>query len=102
MDIGAKLASLLGSSGFITDESTMAPYLQDWRKLYRGDAIGVARPAATAALAAVVKLAGEAGIAMVPQAGNTGLVGGGVPLPGGRSLVVSLERMNKVRSVDPA
>jgi len=97
-----RLASLLGPAGFITDDATMAPYLQDWRKLYRGSAIGIARPADTAALAVTVKLAGEAGIAMVPQAGNTGLVGGGVPLASGQTLVISLERMNKVRRIDAA
>jgi len=102
MDLLATFAALLGSGGFIADDAAMAPYLLDWRKLYQGKAIGVARPRNTAELAATVKLAGDAGIAMVPQSGNTGLVGGGVPLPGGRSLVISLERMNRVRSIDPA
>jgi D-lactate dehydrogenase (cytochrome) len=102
MSLREKLASLLGPNGFIADEATMVPYLVDWRRLYRGNAIGVARPATTGELAAAVKLAGEAGVAMVPQAGNTGLVGGGVPLASGESLVISLERMNRVRNIDAA
>ncbi len=102
MSLREKLASLLGPAGFIADDAGMAPYLVDWRKMYRGPAIGVARPATTGELAAVVKLAGEAGVAMVPQAGNTGLAGGGVPLSSGESLVISLERMNRVRNIDAA
>jgi len=102
MSLREKLASLLGPAGFIADEARMAPYLEDWRKLYRGPAIGVARPSTTSELAAAVKLASEAGVAMVPQAGNTGLVGGGVPLASGESLVISLERMNRVRNIDAA
>ena len=80
----------------------MAPYLIDWRKLYVGCAIGVARPRDTAEVAAVLRLAASAGVAIVPQAGNTGLVGGGIPLAAGRSLVLSLERMNRICAVDPA
>jgi FAD/FMN-containing dehydrogenase len=102
MDLLAAFTALLGPGGFIADDAAMAPYLLDWRKLYQGKAIGVARPRDTAELAATVRLAGDAGIAMVPQSGNTGLVGGGVPLAGGRSLVISLERMNRVRNIDPA
>ena len=96
------LDAQLGPGGLITGEAAMAPYLIDWRKLYQGRAIGVARPRSTADVAAAVRLAGSAGVAIVPQAGNTGLVGGGVPLAEGESLVLSLEHMNRIRAVDPA
>jgi FAD/FMN-containing dehydrogenase len=102
MDLVRDLEGLLGPGGVIAEDRAMAPYLIDWRKLYAGHAVGVARPRNTQEVASVVRLAGAAGIAIVPQSGNTGLVGGSVPLPGGRSLVLSLERMTRIRAVDPA
>ncbi len=102
MNLLRDLGILLGPGGFIVEPDTMAPYLIDWRKLYAGRAIGVARPRDTAEVAAVLRLAASAGVATVPQAGNTGLVGGGIPLAEGRSLVLSLERMNRIRAIDPA
>ncbi len=101
MSLADELSALLGPGGFVTGGDAAA-YLLDWRKLYTGPALGVARPRDTAELAAVVKRAGAHNVAMVPQAGNTGLVGGGVPLPAGESLLISVERMNRVRAIDTA
>ena len=96
-----RLASTVGSEALITASADMAHYLQDWRGRYRGAALAVVRPADTKQVAAVVQACTEAGIAIVPQGGNTGLCGGATPLVSGRSVVVSLSRMNRLRAVDP-
>jgi FAD/FMN-containing dehydrogenase len=102
MNLARDLNLLLGPGGLITEPADMAPYLTDWRKLYKGTALGIARPRDTAEVAAVVRRAAKARVAIVPQSGNTGMVGGGVPLAEGQSLVLSLERMNRILAVDPA
>lgn len=96
----ARLAGLLGSRGLLSEPADIAPYGQDWRGLYRGQPLAVARPADTAAVAAVVRACVAAGVGIVPQGGNTSLVGGAVPAGDGSELVLSLERMNRVRAVD--
>jgi FAD/FMN-containing dehydrogenase len=97
-----RLRALLGAQGFIDDAAAMAPYLTDWRGNYTGKAIGVARPASTDEVAAVVRLCAESRTPIVPQGGNTGLVGGGTPDNSGNALVLSLARMNRIREVDLA
>jgi FAD/FMN-containing dehydrogenase len=94
------LAALLGERGLITGSDT-EPYCVDWRGLFRGRALAVARPASTTEVAAVVKLCAAHGVPVVPQGGNTGMVGGGVPTETGRELILSLSRMNRIRAVDP-
>ena len=102
MDLVRVLTEKLGDQGVITSPEAMAPYLVDWRGIYRGGAVCIARPATTVETAAVVAAAVGAGVAVVPQGGNTGLAGGGTPLAQGPSLLLSLERMNRLRAVDPA
>jgi FAD/FMN-containing dehydrogenase len=102
MDLIEALSAALGPGGVLTAPAATAPYLVDWRKLYRGQALCVARPRGTAEVARTVRLAADAGAAIVPQGGNTGLAGGSVPLAGGASVLLSLERMNRIRAVDPA
>lgn len=97
----AALASLLGPAGLITDPADIAPALSDWRGLYRGTALAVLRPASTAEVAECVKICAAAGIAIVPQGGNTSMVGGATPEGNGRSVVLSLARMNRIRDLDP-
>ena len=97
----AALASLLGPAGLITDPADIAPALSDWRGLYRGTALAVLRPASTAEVAECVKICAAAGIAIVPQGGNTSMVGGATPEGNGRSVVLSLARMNRIRELDP-
>ncbi len=80
----------------------LTPYQQDWRKRYQGRALAVLRPETTAQVAAVVKLAREQRVSLVPQGGNTGLVGGGVPDGSGQQLLLSLKRLQKVRQLDAA
>ncbi|MFM7417633.1 MAG: FAD-binding oxidoreductase, partial [Alphaproteobacteria bacterium] len=91
------LASLLGPTGLLTEASDLAPALADWRSLYEGRAMALLRPANTAELAEAVRLCSAAGIAIVPQGGNTSMVGGATPDASGRAVIVSLARMNRIR-----
>lgn len=97
-----RFADIVGARHVLTDPEAMRPYLIEWRDLYLGRAPCILRPGSTAEVAALVRLAGEAGVAIVPQGGNTGLCGGQIPDDSGREIVLSLGRLDKVRSVDPA
>jgi FAD/FMN-containing dehydrogenase len=98
-DILPELAAAIGSGHVLSSEADMAPYLVEERGLYRGHAVAVARPGSTAEVAEVVRICARAGIPIVAQAGNTGLVGGGVPFGG---IVLSLARLDRIRAVDAA
>jgi FAD/FMN-containing dehydrogenase len=98
-DLLEKLAAALGARGLTRDAADMAPWLEDWRKRYRGGAIAMASPASTAEVVEVVKLCSEAGVPIVPQGGNTSMVAGATPPGDGRSLLLSMRRMNRIRSV---
>ncbi len=97
-----KLRAIVGDAGLITAAADIDPYVRDWRGSYVGKTDVVVRPANTAEVAAVVKLCAETATPIVPQGGNTGLVGGGVPDTSGEAIVLSLKRMNKVRAIDLA
>ena len=97
----ARIKEILGAKGWIADAPGMAPFLAEERGLYRGAARLVVRPGSTEEVAEVVRVCAAAGIPIVPQGGNTGLVGGAVPWEDGRAIVLSLQRMNRVRVVDP-
>jgi FAD/FMN-containing dehydrogenase len=92
------LAAIVGPSHVLTDPEVTASYAVDWTGRWRGVATIVVRPGTTAEVAAVVGAAAARGAAVVPQGGNTGLVGGAVPEEG--SIVVSLARLGGVRDVD--
>ncbi|MEO5623822.1 MAG: FAD-binding oxidoreductase, partial [Dokdonella sp.] len=77
-----------------------APYLTDWRERYSGRALAVVRPGSTDEVAAVVRLCVTAGVPIVPQGGNTGLCGGATPDESGHAIVMSLQRLNRVRGID--
>lgn len=96
-----QLERAAGPGGLIVDPDDMAPYLVDWREMYHGAAPAVVRPASTEELAAVVAACAARGVAVVPQGGNTGMMGGATPSADGSQVVVALGRMNKVRDVDP-
>ncbi|ACI52777.1 FAD linked oxidase domain protein [Gluconacetobacter diazotrophicus PA1 5] len=100
-DLLDRLAHLLGPSGILTAPSDTDPYCTDWRALYHGRTAAVLRPADTAELAQAVTLCAQAGVAMVPQGGNTSMVGGATPDDSGREVVICLSRMNRVRRIDP-
>ena len=95
------LRDLLGDAAVLTDPADVAPYVTDWTGVFVGTAAAVVRPADTAQVAAVVRACAEAGVAVVPQGGNTGLAGGGVPDASGEQVVLVLDRMRRVRDVDP-
>lgn len=86
----------------LSSPDDMAPYLVDWRGMFRGHADCVIRPKTVDEVATVVRLAQRHGTAIVPQGGNTGLAGGATPLPDRPQIVLSLNRMNAVRAVDRA
>ncbi|MGH6989438.1 MAG: FAD-binding oxidoreductase, partial [Stellaceae bacterium] len=100
-DIIVRLKRIVGPRGFIEDPADLEPYLREQRGLYRGATPLVLRPATTAEVVAIVKECAAAKIGIVPQGGNTGLVGGGVPAEDGKSIVVAMGRMNRVRHIDP-
>ena len=93
--------AIIGARNLLTDSADMAPYLKEWRDLFTGKARAVARPSSTVQVAALLALAHETGTPIVPQGGNTGLVGGQIPVADGREIILSLGRMDKVRSIDP-
>jgi len=88
------------SGRLLTAAEDMAPFLTDWRGQWRGAARAVAQPDTAADVAAVVRWCAANGAPVVPQGGNTGLSGGATPDAGGRAVVVSLARMNRVRALD--
>ncbi|WP_163559469.1 FAD-binding oxidoreductase [Halomonas sp. NO4] len=92
------LVHRLGADYVLTEAADILPYVQEQRRLYPGDALAVVLPACTADVAFIVEQCREHGVPLVPQGGNTGLVGGGVPQ---QSLVVALGRMNRIRDIDP-
>jgi FAD/FMN-containing dehydrogenase len=100
-DLLSRFKALVGPGHALADAADKARYLVEWRDLFRGETPLVLRPADTAEVAAILRLAHETKTAIVPQGGNTGLVGGQIPVPGKQEIVVSLERLARVRSVDP-
>ena len=95
------LRQIVGNSHVLTAPEDTKPYFTDWRRQYSAAAECVVRPGATEELARVVALCARHGVAIVPQGGNTGLVGGSVPTGTRREIVLSLGRMNRIRELDP-
>jgi FAD/FMN-containing dehydrogenase len=96
-----QLRAAVGTANVLTD-GNLSAYEQDWRKRERGKSLAVVRPANTAAVAAVVRACAAAGVSIVPQGGNTGMVVGSTPDASGTQVVLSLQRMNQVRALDAA
>ncbi|MCB1940859.1 MAG: FAD-binding oxidoreductase, partial [Candidatus Accumulibacter sp.] len=96
------LAERVGAEQVLTASDAMAAYLGDWRGRYHGAAICVVRPGTTAEVSAVVADCAAAGVPMVPQGGNTSLCGAATPAAEGRSVLISLARLKRVRAIDPA
>ena len=97
----AAIKAAVGPKGIVEGAEAIEPYLLESRGMFHGAARLVVRPANTAEVSEVVRLSRAAKIPVVPQGGNTGLCGGGVPGEDGRSIVVSLGRMNRIRAIDP-
>ena len=102
MKLIEQLSSIVGKENVLTAGDAMAPHLEDWRGRYRGAARCVVHPATTAQVADVVRVCAGAGVAMVPQGGNTGLCGGGIPDQGGEAVLICMSRLNRIRAVDAA
>jgi FAD/FMN-containing dehydrogenase len=100
-DLLLRLRQMLGDRGILTDPADTAPYCEDWRRLYKGRTPAVLRPATTAEVAAAVRLCAEYRVPIVPQGGNTSMVGGATVSEDGSQIVLSLSRMNQVRGIDP-
>ena len=96
----AKFRAIVGEKYAVTDQADIAPYVTEERDLFHGRSPLVLRPGSTAEVSAICKLATEHKIALVPQGGNTGLVGGQTPHNG--EVVISMRRMDKIREIDPA
>jgi D-lactate dehydrogenase (cytochrome) len=99
-DLISQFRNIVGAKYALTEASDIAPYLTEERGLFHGRSPLVLRPGSTAEVAAICKLASEHKIALVPQGGNTGLVGGQTPHNG--EVVISMRRMDRIREVDTA
>lgn len=99
MNLLTELQNLLGPAHVLTG-SDADPYLQDWRRRYRGSALAVVRPGSVGEVAGVVRLCLQNGTPLVPQGGNTGLCGGATPDDSGRAVLLSTARLNRVRAID--
>ena len=96
-----ELEALLGPKGFTRDPAAMEPWLTDWRGRYKGSSAALLSPADVREVQAVVRACAAHRVALVPQGGNSSMVGGATPGGDGRGLLLSLRRMNRVRSVAP-
>src|SRR3984957_12368426 len=99
-DLLARFTAIVGEKFAITDPHSQTPYLVEMRDLFRGHTPAVLRPGTVAEVAAILKLANETGTPIVPQGGNTGLVGG--QIPHGGEILISLTRLDRIREVDAA
>lgn len=97
-----RFTAIVGAGNALTGDADMAPHLKEPRGLWGGKAAMVLRPGCTEEVSAILKLASETGTPVVPQGGNTGLVGGQMPDQSGRAIILSLSRMNRVRELDRA
>ncbi len=99
-----RLGEIVGAEHVLTAAELLAPYVTDWSRRFTGPCRAVVRPGSTAEVARVVAVCAEANIAILPQGGNTGLVGGGVPAtrpgPLGPPVIVSLRRLADISPVD--
>jgi FAD/FMN-containing dehydrogenase len=98
----AAFGNVVGPGHVVSDPGLLAQYVVDWSGRFRGPARAVVRPATTGQVAGVLRICSEHGVPVVPQGGNTGLVGGSVPGPDGPlPIVLSLRRLDAVGDVDP-
>ena len=101
-DFVAAATALLGPKGFTTDADIVSPWLTDWRGRYVGRTLGLATPADTAQVAALVKLCAKHAVPIVPQGGNSGMCGGATPDTSGHAVLINTRRMDAIRRIDRA
>ncbi|UGV28251.1 FAD-binding oxidoreductase [Rhodopseudomonas boonkerdii] len=95
------LKDIVGAANVLTEPVGQAPFLGDWLGKYRGEAAAVVRPGTTQEVADVMAACAAARVPVVPQGGNTSMSGGATPDASGRAVVLSLQRMNRIRALDP-
>jgi FAD/FMN-containing dehydrogenase len=100
-DVLSRLAAIVGEKGAVDREDDIERYLRDPRDRYRGRTPLLLRPGSVSEVSAILALAYQERVAIVPQGGNTGLVGGQCPSESGTEVLLSLERINRIRSLDP-
>ncbi|MBO6639464.1 MAG: FAD-binding oxidoreductase [Roseitalea sp.] len=100
-DLRSRFIAIVGNAHAATADDEIAPHLREWRARWTGAAAAVLKPGTTAEVAAILKLASETGTPIVPQGGNTGLVGGQIPDASGDAIIVSTTRLNRIRAIDP-
>ncbi|HTJ03032.1 MAG TPA: FAD-binding oxidoreductase [Methylovirgula sp.] len=98
----ARLAAIIDGPNVVTEAQDLAPHLREPRDLFHGRALCLARPGSTDEVSALVALCAETNTKIVPQGGNTGLVGGQIPSEKGDEIILSLARMKRVREIDPS
>ena len=96
------LEPVLGPKGIVTDADEIAPWTVDWRRRFHGSAPALLQPADTEEVAAIVRAAAAHRVPLVPQGGNSSMVGGATPPADGAALILSLRRMNRLRRMDAA
>ena len=96
-----QMRSIVGAKGFTCADDEMTPWLTDWRGHYTGAAVAMVSPTTTQETADILKIANENAVAIVPQGGNSGMVGGATPDASGQSVLLSLRRMNRIRTIEP-
>jgi FAD/FMN-containing dehydrogenase len=99
-DVVERLKAVVGAAGFLDDPADIAPYCKSWRDDWIGRVPIVLRPKSTEEVAGIVGICAAAGVAIVPQGGNTGLTGAGQPHSDMSEVIVSTSRMNRVRAID--
>ena len=102
MKLAERLKSIVGPKGWVEDADELRPHVTEWRGVYEGRTPLMLRPSNTAEVARVVKACAAEGVAIVPQGGNTGMCGAAVPDASGTQVILSLERMKRVRDIDAA
>jgi len=101
-DFGAALREILGADGLLTAAADCAPFLTDHRRLYQGAALAVALPRSVAQVSQLLSLCHARRVGVVPHGGNTSYCGGATADESGRQLVLSLRRLNRIRSLEAA
>ena len=97
-----EIRSRFGERTALTDAQDIEPWLTDWRGRWTGQAGAILQPSTTGEVAVIVKSAARLGVALVPQGGNTSMVGGATPPGDGSALILSLRRLSRIRSIDKA
>ncbi len=95
-----KFIDIVGPDACVTDENQLAPNLTEWRDIYHGKTLAMVSPASTQEVRDIVRTCAAAGVGIVPQGGNTGLCGGAVPDESGEQVILSLSRLNRIRSMN--